>query len=127
MRPFVDLLDSVGLVQHVLTATQTHSHTLDPVIAPADDPILLDIRVGRALLSGHFPVVCTLGLASAKQRTGLLNFRKFRRIDKTVFAPDITERPALLTQKTADAFALYNEVVEERIDQHAPVLTHRTW
>ena len=43
-----------------------------------------------------------------------------------MFGPEITERLALLTQQTADVFAVY-EVVGERIDQRAPVLTRRTW
>ena len=106
----------------MLTAAQTHGHTLDLVITGADDPI---IQVECTLLSDHFPIACTLDLTVTKQRTSLLNFRKFRQLDKTVFATEITETLALLMQETADIFTVYNEV-GERFDQHAPAMMRRT-
>ena len=52
-RKFSDLLESLGLVQHVDHATHVHGHTLDLIISPNSDTTIYDApRIDR-FLSDH--------------------------------------------------------------------------
>lgn len=126
VRRFIDIFDSVDLVQHVAGATQKHGHTLDLVITRSAESILHDVRVKPALLSDHYPVACRLNLEIAKSTSSVHGYNKFRKVDSAVFDADIAHHLADGEWTTDNPLEVYNRVVREVADQHAPVMERKT-
>ena len=56
----MDLIDSLGLVQHVHFATHVQGHTLDLVITRKMDSIIQDTPISGSFLSDHATVLFKL-------------------------------------------------------------------
>ena len=55
-RNFLDLLESLGLQQHVRGPTHIHGHTLDHVVTRLTENIILDTPKADRCLSDHAAV-----------------------------------------------------------------------
>lgn len=59
-RHFVELLDSLGLQQHMQEPTHKKGHILDPIISQRSDDLVISTRVSELSFSDHFLVTCDL-------------------------------------------------------------------
>jgi hypothetical protein len=59
---FLDLLESLGLEQHVDESTHTHGHILDLVITRIGDDILNESPKSDFCISDHISIICNISL-----------------------------------------------------------------
>jgi hypothetical protein len=86
---FMDLLDSMDLVQHVCSSTQVSGHTLDLIITRKMDTIITSPPINDTFLSDHSTVLCDLNLTRAAVKPGETSCRKLKGIDFDSFKKDI--------------------------------------
>ena len=55
-----DLLDAMGLVQHVKQATHIHGHILDLIITLQSDDFVAQEPLSDSFISDHAAVICSL-------------------------------------------------------------------
>ena len=55
-----DLLDAMGLVEHVKQATHIHSHILDLIITLQSDDFVAQEPLSESFISDHAAVICSL-------------------------------------------------------------------
>ena len=60
---FIDLLDSMGLGQHVKSPMQLHGHTVDLIITQKYDSIVAGTPFCDNFLSDHCTVLCNLSMS----------------------------------------------------------------
>jgi len=126
---FADLLQSVGYVQHVNTATHTARHTLDLVITRSDTDVT-GVRVGD-FISDHAVVHFTVQVKRPTDEPQLVTRREWRKFDKDKFMADLaaselcTDLQVLDNMSADDLAALYRTVMTQLLDKHCPVVTVR--
>ena len=77
----LDLLQSVGLQQHITEPTQIQGHTLDLVISPSNDDILNKVLLIDRFISDHASVYCTLLPDRPYVTTKKVAYRKLKSVD----------------------------------------------
>ena len=77
----LDLLQSVGLQQHITEPTQIQDHTLDLVISPSNDDILNKVLLIDRFISDHASVYCTLLPDRPYVTTKKVAYRKLKSVD----------------------------------------------
>ena len=85
---FIDLLDSMGLVQHVKSPTHQHGHTLDLLITREHDSLVQDLPKSDCFLSDHCTVMCDLNLSKPPLIVKEVSYRKLKAIDIQAFKDD---------------------------------------
>ena len=63
---FIDILDALGLKQHVSAPTHKKGHTLDLLITRSEDSLISRIMIRDPIISDHFAVHCDLGVQKLK-------------------------------------------------------------
>ena len=71
-----DLLNSMGLVQHVKRPTHIHGHTLDLIITRQADDIVDGEPLPERYFSDHAAVICKLSVARLPLRIKHAEYRK---------------------------------------------------
>ena len=84
-----DLLNSMGLVQHVKRPTHIHGHTLDLIITRQADDIVDGKPLPERYFSDHAAVICKLSVAERPLRIKHAEYRKLKSIDITKLKEDI--------------------------------------
>ena len=84
-----DLLNSMGLVQHVKRPTHIHGHTLDLIITRQADDIVDGEPLPERYFSDHAVVICKLSVAERPLRIKHAEYRKLKSIDITKLKEDI--------------------------------------
>ncbi|XP_072022074.1 uncharacterized protein [Amphiura filiformis] len=124
-RAFQDLLDAVGLKQHVNGATHKSGHTLDLMISRDTSNVITGVvEIIPEIFSDHYPVGCYLNLQPPKAPSKTMKYRKIREIDTTEFMRDI-ESSSLYTNPAPDLEELVNQyetVMGMLLDKHAPLV-----
>ncbi|CAB4003826.1 Hypothetical predicted protein [Paramuricea clavata] len=119
---FMDLLDSMDLVQHVSSSTQVSRHTLDLIITRKMDTIITSPPINDTFLSDHSTVLCDLKLTRATVKPGETSYRKLKGIDFDLFKKDILS--STLCQTPPDnldgLIGCYNTTLSIVLDKHAP-------
>ena len=77
----LDLLQSIGLPQHITEPTQFQGHTLDLVITRSSDNILNNAPVVDPLIYDHTSVYCTLLPDKPSLTTLNVSYRKLKSVD----------------------------------------------
>ena len=72
---FLDVLESLGLQQHVNGPTYTHGHTLDHIITRIADNIIWEEPHVDRYLSDHASVLCKLAFYKPRLAHKRLNYR----------------------------------------------------
>ena len=72
---FIDLLESVNMIQHVSTPTHRKGHILDLIITRNDETFIQDVRVLDDVYSDHSVVVCKLNCPKPPPSKVLVNYR----------------------------------------------------
>ena len=78
-----DLLNSMGLVQHVERPTHIHGHTLDLIITQQADDIVDGEPLPERYFTDHATVICKLSVMRPVPRIKHAEYRKLKSIDIT--------------------------------------------
>ena len=78
VESFLDLIDSLGLVQHVHFATHVQGHILDLVITRKMDSIIQDTPISGSFLSDHATVLFNLKGSKSESSAKEVWFRKIK-------------------------------------------------
>ena len=121
---FLDLLDSLGLVQHVKTPTHRFGHTLDLIITREVNALVETTPISDCYLSDHCTVLCNLTLRKPMLSVKEISYRKIKAIDINAFKEDL-KQSALCCEEPReldDLVSRYNSVCSDLLDKHAPII-----
>ena len=107
---FRDLLDSMGLQQHVKRPTHIHGHTLDLLITRQSDVIIAKEPEIERYFSDHAVVLCDLRTAVSASEVTHAEFRKLRAINKQQFL-EIFVIPAYVVTFLIPLMNLWNAII----------------
>jgi hypothetical protein len=94
-----ELLESVGLQQHVTVPTHISKHTLDLIITRQSDPFGISVPWTDYLFSDHMPVHCQLTISKPSLRKTQISFRKIKSINVDTLCKELSSSD--LCTKTA--------------------------
>lgn len=120
---FRDLLDSMGLQQHVKQPTHIHGHTLDLLITRQSDVIIAKEPEIERYFSDHAVVLCDLMSAVIAPEVTHAEFWKLKAISKQQFLEDICNSSLCRDPpNTLDELVeCYNNTLRSVLDKQAPV------
>ena len=129
----LDLLESVGLRQHVSQPTHVHGHTLDLIITRWSDQIIQDPPQTDRFISDHASLLCKLLQDKPAVTTKKVTYRRLKSVDLDSLKADLAasglcqEQPDELTNVTPEGVdALlrnYNKTLSRMTNCHAPIKT----
>ena len=93
---FLDLIDSLGLAQHVHFATHVQEHTQDLVITRTMDSIIQDAPISGSFLSDHATVLFNVKGFKSESSAKEVWFRKIKSINLPKFKNDLRNLELLL-------------------------------
>ena len=120
---FLDLLECMGLTQHVITPTHRSGHTLDFIITRDLDGLVQSSPISDSFLSDHCTVLSELTHCMPATTVEEVFYRKTKAIDIESFKDDL--RKSRLCQDPPDAltdlFSCYGLTMTNLLDKHAPL------
>ena len=123
---FLDFLESFGLVNHIHFKTHCQENTLDLVISSEQYHLVYNPTKGH-LFSDHIFVYYNLQTNSKFQNNSkFVNYQKVKAIDPIDFGANITWALAkvdLHNLHLSSCLKLYNDLLIDTIDKHAPKKT----
>ena len=124
-RKFEDLLDMFDLKQQVTGPTHIKGHTIDVVISPNKTAYVSDLNIRKLDLSHHFLVEFGVNVSASLNITKTISYRPWRKMDNTLFSQEIKEALSSCpeTISMAEKITMYNNVLEEKANKFAPLLT----
>ena len=125
---FRDLLDSMGLMQHVKRPTHEKGHTLDLIITRQCDNIVATEPLAERYFSDHAAIICELTIIRSKQSVKHAEYRKLKSINVQQFRDDIRNSNLCVDPPSAlDTLVdCYNRTLSSLLDKHAPVQSRHT-
>ena len=120
---YTSILESFNFKQHVRGHTHKKGHTLDLLIARADDDLFTSIEVRDPMLSDHLAVHCKLRLQKPPLERASIQYRKIRSIDIDSFNDD-RKKSTLLSRSHNDLPSLldeYENTLLKILDKYAPM------
>ena len=87
---YADILDSLGLIQHVTCPTHISGHTLDLIITRNEDNIIVSPPVCDTFLSDHSTLLCHVAFEKAPPVRNTIQLRRLKHIDLEIFRKDIS-------------------------------------
>ena len=117
---FLDLLECLGLTNHIRFATHESASTIELVITPEGTNYIRDPQQGRLFYDHYivvFNVITTKGLSSIKETT----YWKIKYINTALFQGDITkclESYDFNTLSPDDCVQTYNQILCDALDTH---------
>ena len=88
-RNFLDLLESLGLQQHVRGPTHIHGHTLDLVVTRLAENIILDTPKADRYLSDHAAILCKLTSSKPLNTVKEVKYRRTKSVDISALSCDL--------------------------------------
>ena len=124
---FLDLLQSLGLEQHVDKPTHEHGHILDLVITRQVDGILSGLPVVDRMFSDHLSVLSTLNVPKPNTTVKERAYRKIKAIDIDSLTKDLEESDLCrdTPAELAELVHCYNTTLADLLDKHAPLQRKR--
>ena len=124
---FNEMLEALGLVQHIQFSTHKYGNTLDQVITKCDQSLSVATTSRGPAFSDHYAVHCRLNLIQADPEIKVVKSRNLKSVDVNKLGQDIQNK--LLNLDSSLELDLLTECIEncfkETLDQHAPEKTHR--
>ena len=114
-----DLLNSMGLVQHVKRPTHIHGQILDLIITRQADDVVNGEPFPERYFSDHAALICKLSVVKPLQTMKHAEYRKLKSIDITKLKE---ENPPNDFNMLLDC---YNTTLRSLLDDHAPVCSRR--
>jgi hypothetical protein len=120
-----EILQSYAMVQHVEQPTHSGGHLLDAVISRTTCMDIAFKGCDYSVSSDHACVYFSLQLPKPEKEKKTFTVRKFRSIDTSQLCSDISQSTLSqeLPSDCSSAFALYDSVLRELMDMHAPART----
>ena len=124
---FLELLESMGFLQHVDKPTHRSGHTLDLIITRQCDVVLASAPTTDYFLSDHCSVLCDLHVVKPALPTKTISYRKIKDIDRQILRDELAETKLCLNSPNTldDLVECYNSTLSSLLDRHAPLLTKR--
>ena len=122
---FLDLLEAMGLLQHVTTPTHESGHTLDLIITWQCDALVKDPPVSDYHISDHWSVTCLLNLDKPIITRKTKTFRKIKNIDTAVLSNElaVSDLCSNTPDDLNDLVHCYNTTLASALDRHVPLVT----
>ena len=124
---FLDILDSVNLLQHITTPTHKRGHTLDLLISRAEENLVHDIKVLPDIYSDHRVITSTLNYSKPPITDVLVTYRAVKNIDYNKLQSDIAELfpnpDAFDGLRLETLVTTYHESLSSTYDKYAPIIT----
>ena len=120
---FLDLLECMGLTQHVITPTHRSGHSLVLIITQDLDGLVQTSPISDSFLSDHCTVLSELTLRMPATTIKEVCYRKTKAIDIEAFKDDLRKSrlcqdpPVVLT----DLVSCYGSTMTSLLDKHAPL------
>ena len=87
---FLDLLESLSLVQHVTQPTHVDGHILDLIITRSSDNIIQDPTYVDRFISDHASVLCNLREFKAAITVKKMSYRKIKSVNLVSLRNDLS-------------------------------------
>ena len=119
-------IHSFGLVQHMSGSTHIKGHRLDLVISMAEDDIIQGCTVG-SFISDHNAIHFRAKSGKEHSSKKTVTTRKLKSINLNEFSKDVLSSELLTNPPPShvdDAVRLYNTVLRDHLQKHAPLKTH---
>ena len=121
-QAFKELIDGLGLEQHVTSATHKAGNILDHLYTEVGGNIKIIQCVNKDYISDHCIIQTTLGIPKDHIKQSTVTYRKFSSIDKTVFQNDLQFDYSDINNVN-ELIAKFEERTRDVIDKHAPEKT----
>ena len=116
-----DIMEALGLQQHVSFSTHRYGNTLDHIYTELGSPLIINCCREGPILSDHRTVICGTNIQRENMTRKEVSYRKINEIDLDELSQDIKFDPSYYNNKTVDelVFAL-DRTLKEALDKHAP-------
>ena len=123
-KQFEDLLEAFSMIQHLEGPTHSRGHTLDLVMSHADDDTVASCSTSH-FISDHNAISVRLNTGRAHPPRKMISSCKLRSIQIPALADDVSSSSlaAALPDDVDEAVEVYNTVLSELLDKHAPLKT----
>ena len=120
-----ELLESMGLQQHVNEPTHESGHTLDLIITRQCDSLLANTPVTDCLFSDHSTLICDLTLGKPLQPKKRISFRKTKVFDVNLLCDELSTTSLCTDSPDAlnDLVKWYNSTLCAALGSDAPLVT----
>ena len=118
---FCDIIDSMGLKQHVTGPTHSAGHTLDLVITRATSLLVHELAVTDPGISDHSAISLLLHIEKPPTVIKQIQYRKIKAINVSKFIDDLNAS-ALINHPAndlEDILSSYNKTLSNTLDTHA--------
>lgn len=122
VRPFLDLLNSLDLKQHVNFPTHDSGHSLDLLISRSSSDIIHNLSHTFPALSDHHAILAELSLPVKDRPLPITKtIRPLKSIDTTLFSNDILSSPLYTApaNNLSDYATQFTTVLTSLLDKHA--------
>lgn len=122
---FLDLLESLGLQQHVNHPTHVKGHTLDLIITRQIDGIITATPKPDRYLSDHLSVFCCLQSEKPSLTSKSVSYRKWKSVSMETVNNELAESELCQNPPNdlKELVACYNKTLEVTLDKYAPLIT----
>ena len=126
----MDILESVGLKQHVNVPTHESGHTLDLIITRNCEDVVVNTPHATRFISDHAFVQCYLSCRRPTLEKKTISYRDLKKIDLDQFKVDLQLSPLGLKDLQSEGkndldqlVLLYRDTLSKLLDKHAPLKT----
>ena len=118
---FKDIIEALGLQQHVSFSMHRYGNTLDHIYTELGSSVIINYCREGPILSDHTAVICRSNIQRENITRKGVSYGKINEIDLDEFSQDIKFDPNYYNNKTEDelVFAL-EKTLKEALDKHAP-------
>ena len=118
---FKDIMEALGLQQHVSFSMHRYANTLDHIYTEIGSTVMIDYCREGPILSDHTAVICETNVQRENITRKEVSYRKINEIDLDEFSQDIKFDPDYDNNKTVDELVIALErTLKEALDKHAP-------
>ena len=125
---FVQIMDSMDLIQRVKKPTHIKGNTLDLMFHRTNDNLVTDVNIEcNHTMSDHYSVIFSLNLDKPKRERKIIEYRNTKNINIELFVMDLEKWD--LTQNITNAVTveykmkIFNDTLLTTLNAHAPIKT----
>ncbi len=121
----MDILDAMGLQQHISGPTHRSGNTLDLLITRTTDKVLYGNPCVDAMISDHCSLLFRVQVKKPAPILKRITYRKLKDIDVNAFEMDLSNSELVRSPPTelSALVRAYNDCLSTAMDLHAPAVT----
>ena len=121
----LELLETMGLRQHVTTPTHESGNTLDLIITRQFEDLVKETPISDYHISDHWSVTCRLNLDKPRVIKKTVTFRRIKGVDLGVLSDEISSSDLCANTPVTlnDLVSCYNSTLASALDRHASLIT----